>query len=52
MNINSIESFWIVEAKEALQVADHLMEKGDVYYAGVQIKIIKEVYQWLQKQRT
>jgi len=33
MEIKEIESFWITEAKEALQVADHLMEKGDYSYA-------------------
>jgi HEPN domain-containing protein len=33
MDINAIESFWITEATEALQVADHLMEKGDYSYA-------------------
>ena len=33
MDINAVESFWIAEAEEALQVADHLMEKGDYSYA-------------------
>ena len=33
MDIKEIESFWITEAKEALQVADHLMEKDDYSYA-------------------
>ena len=33
MNIKAIESFWVIEAKEAIQVADHLMEKGDYSYA-------------------
>ncbi len=33
MDIKAIESFWITEAAEALQVADHLMEKGDYSYA-------------------
>ena len=33
MDIKEIESFWIAEAKEALQVADHLMEKDDYSYA-------------------
>ena len=33
MDIKAIESFWITEAKEALQVADHLVEKGDNSYA-------------------
>jgi len=33
MDIKEIESFWVAEAKEALQVADHLMEKGDYSYA-------------------
>jgi hypothetical protein len=33
MDIKEIELFWISEAEEALQVADHLMEKGDYSYA-------------------
>ena len=33
MDIKAVESFWITEAKEALQVAEHLMEKGDYSYA-------------------
>ena len=33
MDIKAIKSFWITEAEEALQVADHLMEKGDYSYA-------------------
>lgn len=33
MDIKAIESFWLAEAEEALQVADHLMEKGDYSYA-------------------
>ncbi|MFH1992493.1 MAG: HEPN domain-containing protein [Pseudomonadota bacterium] len=33
MDIKEIESFWIAEAEEALQVADHLMEKNDYSYA-------------------
>jgi len=33
MNIKEIELFWISEAEEALQVADHLIEKGDYSYA-------------------
>ena len=33
MDINEIELFWISEAEEALQVADHLIEKGDYSYA-------------------
>ena len=33
MDIKAIESFWVIEAKEAIQVADHLMEKGDYSYA-------------------
>lgn len=33
MDIKEIELFWISEAEEALQVADHLIEKGDYSYA-------------------
>ena len=33
MDIKAIESFWTTEAKEALQVTDHLLEKGDYSYA-------------------
>lgn len=33
MDISAIESFWMTEAEEALQVADHLMERGDYSYA-------------------
>jgi HEPN domain-containing protein len=28
-----VRDFWLVEANEALQVADHLVEKGDYSYA-------------------
>ena len=33
MDISAIESFWITKAEEALQVVDHLMERGDYSYA-------------------
>lgn len=33
MDTGIIESFWKTEAEEALQVADHLIEKGDYSYA-------------------
>jgi len=33
MDIKAIKAFWITEANEALQVADHLMEKSDYSYA-------------------
>ena len=33
MDTKEIESFWVTEAEEALQVANHLMEKGDYSYA-------------------
>ena len=33
MDTREIESFWVTEAEEALQVADHLMEKADYSYA-------------------
>jgi HEPN domain-containing protein len=28
-----VKDFWVLEAEEALQVAEHLMEKGDYSYA-------------------
>lgn len=33
MDIKVVESFWVAEAIEALQVADHLIEKEDYSYA-------------------
>ena len=33
MDIDAIKAFWITEAEEALEVADHLMEKDDYSYA-------------------
>jgi HEPN domain-containing protein len=33
MDIKAIKAFWTTEANEALQVADHLMEKSDYSYA-------------------
>jgi HEPN domain-containing protein len=33
IDVERIKQFWLVEAEEALQVADHLFEKGDFSYA-------------------
>jgi HEPN domain-containing protein len=33
LNIPTVKSYWIKEAKEALTVAEHLFEKGDYSYA-------------------
>jgi HEPN domain-containing protein len=33
LNIASVKSFWMVEAQEALDVTEHLFEKGDYSYA-------------------
>ncbi len=32
-DINSVKEYWLTEAEEALQVADHLVEKRDYSYA-------------------
>jgi HEPN domain-containing protein len=32
-DVDQIQTFWLTEAEEALQVADHLMEKADYSYA-------------------
>lgn len=32
-NVERVVTYWLVEADEALQVADHLVEKGDYSYA-------------------
>jgi HEPN domain-containing protein len=32
-NIEQVKTYWITEAQEALDVADHLVEKGDYSYA-------------------
>jgi len=54
MDIKAIESFWITEAKEALQVADNLMDKADYSYAlffghlAIE-KLIKALYVVKQK---
>jgi HEPN domain-containing protein len=32
-NIEKVKTYWFAEAQEALQVADHLMEKEDYSYA-------------------
>jgi HEPN domain-containing protein len=33
LNIESIKSYWMIEADEALNVTDHLFEKKDYSYA-------------------
>lgn len=33
LNVNKLKSFWLAEAEEALQVAEHLVEKRDFSYA-------------------
>jgi len=33
IDVEEIKKFWITEAEEAIQVADHLIEKGDNSYA-------------------
>ncbi len=33
LDIEQVSSFWITEAEEALQVAEHLMSKADYSYA-------------------
>ena len=32
-DVDRIKTYWLTEAKEALQVADHLVEKADYSYA-------------------
>ena len=32
-NIEQVKTYWFTEAQEALEVADHLMEKEDYSYA-------------------
>jgi HEPN domain-containing protein len=49
LNIKSIKSYWMIEADEALNVTDHLLEKKDYSYAlffghlAVE-KILKSLY--------
>jgi HEPN domain-containing protein len=49
LNIEEIKAYWLTEAEEALQVTDHLVEKGDYSYAlffghlAVE-KILKSLY--------
>ena len=43
LNIPTVKSYWIKEAKEALTVAEHLYE---------QMQVIRETYQWLKKMMT
>ena len=49
LNIESIKSYWMIEADEALNVTDHLLEKKDYSYAlffghlAVE-KILKSLY--------
>jgi len=33
LDVEEIKAYWFAEAQEALEVADHLMEKGDYSYA-------------------
>lgn len=33
LNVEKLKAYWVLEAEEALQVADHLVEKGDYSYA-------------------
>jgi HEPN domain-containing protein len=55
IDIKSVESFWVVEAAEALQVADHLIEKEDYSYAlffghlSIE-KLMKAIYVVRQKE--
>lgn len=55
MDIREIESFWVSEAEEALQVAEHLMEKCDYSYAlffghlAIE-KLLKSVYVRIKKE--
>lgn len=32
-DVDQVQTFWVTEAEESLQVADHLVEKGDYSYA-------------------
>lgn len=49
LNVEKLKAYWVLEAEEALQVANHLVEKGDYSYAlffghlAVE-KILKSLY--------
>lgn len=49
LNVEKLKAYWVLEAEEALQVADHLVEKEDYSYAlffghlAVE-KILKSLY--------
>ena len=49
LNVEKLKTYWVLEAEEALQVANHLVEKGDYSYAlffghlAVE-KILKSLY--------
>ena len=33
LNVEKLKKYWLIEAEEALQVAEHLVEKDDYSYA-------------------
>jgi HEPN domain-containing protein len=49
IDVERIKAYWLAEAEEALEVADHLLEKGDYSYAlffghlAIE-KVLKAVY--------
>jgi len=49
IEIEQVKAYWLAEAEEALEVADHLLEKGDYSYAlffghlAIE-KVLKAVY--------
>jgi len=55
LNIESIKSYWMIEADEALNVTDHLLEEKDYSYAlffghlAVE-KILKSLYVYNKKE--
>jgi HEPN domain-containing protein len=58
LDVEKIASFWLTEAEEALEVADHLIAKADYSYAlffghlavEKMLKSLKELIQWLKSQ--
>jgi hypothetical protein len=49
-DVGQVVSYWLIEADEALRVADHLVEKTDYSYALFfgHLAAIQEVFQWLR----
>ncbi|MBE2234962.1 MAG: hypothetical protein IAE85_15815 [Anaerolinea sp.] len=50
LDVAQVVAFWMTEAEEALEVADHLVAKADYSYALFFGHLAKELMQWLRSQ--